>query len=629
MRKILHRISNRIVNLFRKVSILSRLICVMLCLSIIPTLFITYFAYSHYVVEIGQNTQQYLSLLVKNVSTQIQERQETYEYILRSFYSDSYIMSLVEENEKLFSDSSPKAKAQYATNVKLIQEHLCKLSTTNRYILNFELITDTQQYNSTNSKGYNTGAVVQDIDDFRKSDFYTKAIDNEGYPVWFDTTSSTNLVYKVGSLNGIGNTFTVTTAVYPPGKKDTPIGVLMMNIDLSFLTHSLTNYTFYGTGNTLLITDRVLTALNPNVNAPILSYNDYLQEIFNNEQSGEVTQNVDGRNLFISFQKNSNPDLYVAHIVDMDVLLAQAYKIRQLCIVVLIVLILVSFLVAYLTTSSISIPLKELLDNIKAFEHNWDAKRCNVSGHDELTKISNHFNIMADSARTMSDEISKEHLRHQALELSRTKAELNALQMQINPHFLYNTLDLIRWETIRIGNGENDASRMIDRFALLLRGSIKKGEDMVRISSELEQVKAYLDVVNFGRTAKIEFVSSLDFDPEKYKIPKLSLQPLIENSVKHGLQKGVIYPTIRLWGRITQNNTIVITITDNGKGMDTETLELLRKSISDNNLQSESIGLRNVNQRFLLCYGEGYGLSIDSVADMGTDISLRLPAELY
>ena len=134
-------------------------------------------------------------------------------------------------------------------------------------------------------------------------------------------------------------------------------------------------------------------------------------------------------------------------------------------------------------------------------------------------------------------------------------------------------------------------------------------------------------MVNFGRTNKIEFVSSLDFNPEKYIMPKLSLQPLIENAVKHGLQKGVIYPTIRLRGRLTSINSIVITITDNGKGMQPETLEALRRQLTENAPSKEGIGLGNVSQRFLLLYGKDYGLTIDSLPDMGTNISLHLPLE--
>ena len=218
----------------------------------------------------------------------------------------------------------------------------------------------------------------------------------------------------------------------------------MMNIDFSFLSHSLTNYAFYGVGNTVLITGHVVTAFNPNTEAPSLVFGESMQELFQKMGHCEIAKNIGDKNLFVSFQKSRILDLYIAHIVDTDNLLSHAYKIHRLCMCILIALILICVLVAYLTTLSLSVSLKELLDNIKAFERSWSAKRCHVSGHDELTTISNYFNGMADSTQKMSEEIVQERLQQQTLELSSAHAELNTLQMQIDPHFLYNTLDLIR-----------------------------------------------------------------------------------------------------------------------------------------------------------------------------------------
>ncbi len=624
--KLFHNLVSKIIHLFRSGSILFRLSVVMLCLSILPSFFITWFSYDHYISEIESNTKQYLELLVKNISTQIHGALESYEYLMRSFYSDNSIMARVKENEEIYGDS--EQTALYKENTREIQMLLWNLSRGNRYIRNFELITNTQQYHIENEEGYNFGAVVKDLDSFRHSKFYQKAIENKGYPVWFDTTSNTDAIYKfITRPNGIGGTFTVTTAVYAPGEKTTPIGILMLNVDMNFLMHSLTNYAFYGVGNTVLITDHVLTALNPNTNAPSLVYDAQTKETFESQEKGYLTQTINGSTTFVNFQKNPNMDLYVAHIVDMNTLLEEAYHIHQICIEIVVLLVVLCLIIAYLTTLSISLPLKELLDNMKTFEHDWGIKRCRVSGHDELTNISRHFNTMADATQKMSDKIIEERLKQQSLELRRTQAELNALQMQINPHFLYNTLDLIRWETIRIGDGENDASRMIDCFASLLRKSITKGENKVTIAEEIEHATLYLDVVNFAHTDKIDFVTSLSFDPRKYQIPKLSLQPLIENAIKHGMQKGVLFPTIRLRGRILEDHSLLITVTDNGNGMDLETLRSLQEKISQKDIFSENIGLRNVNQRFILCYGKEYGVSVSSVQNMGTEISLHFPAE--
>lgn len=262
---------------------------------------------------------------------------------------------------------------------------------------------------------------------------------------------------------------------------------------------------------------------------------------------------------------------------------------------------------------------------MERFGHNEFQERCTVDGRDELTVVSSGFNQMAEDTERMVDEIVTANLRQKTLELSKATAELNALQMQIRPHFLYNTLDLIRWEMIRIVGDESSASRMLDSFCQLMRMSIKKGEELVSVASELEHAQVYLDVVNFRNTEKIQLLTSIEFDTDAFLIPKLTLQPLIENTVIHGFKKHIRPPVVHIRGwRI--KNMLMITITDNGRGMPSDELETLRRNLSAGEvLEESSIGLRNVNQRFKLRYGDSYGVSVESVQDMGTEITLRLP----
>ncbi|MEG1104017.1 MAG: histidine kinase [Oscillospiraceae bacterium] len=628
MRHLYEKTVWKIIDFFRRVNIFPRLICVMLGLSILPLLFITFFSFNQYVSEIKQNTEQYLSLLVGNVSIQVQERMESYEQIARAFYSDKETMRKVERNCELANASADYAdNIEYRDNKRAIEEHLLALTQGSRFVQNFELVCQDEQYNMRNTAGEPRGAVIKDIDAFKKSDYYAKAIEGKGYPMWFDTVSNRNVIHKYSySKNGIGNTLTMTVAIYS-ARSRTPIGVLMLNIDMRFLTQSLTNYAFYGTGNTFLLGRQdVLAILNPNINAPSLNYKGGLQnKIFGNAK-GTFTQELDDSSVFVSFQKIKKMELYVAHIVDTKTILEPAFQIRRRCLLVVALLLIACIILARFTTESISSPLKNLLKNINSFKSNWFAERCETQGHDELTIVSNHFNEMADQTQCLVDEIVKSNITQKTLELSKTKAELNALQMQIDPHFLYNTLDIIRWETIRVGKGENDASRMIDSFCRLMRMSVKRGAEFVFVSKELEHAQAYVDVVNFRNANKIEFVSLLEFNTSQHCIPKLTLQPLIENAIVHGFDKNMQNPTIYLRGW-KLSNILLITITDNGKGMSSSELQSLRESFSGEKMMQNSIGLRNVNQRFKLCYGEEYGITLESVQNTGTEVTLRIPLE--
>lgn len=614
---------------FRRVPIFPRLFCIMLLLAVIPTGFITIISFRHYVGEIKENTQQFISLLVGNVSVQIRERQETYEQHMRSFYTDKTILDLLEQNAGYAKEDNFKENPAYLENKRKIERHLFSMTENKKHILNLQFITDYDQYCMLNDNGEQRGYMLHDLKKFLNSEYYQRTLFEKGYPCWFDTTQDDDLIYKYDySTEGVRDTLTLTVAVYTLESRQL-LGVLMYNLDTRFLTQSLTNYAFYGTGNTFLIgREAVIGALNPNLNAPTLSDNSTVQtRILEGSGNGSFSLDDDGRNLFVCYRKSPKFDLYVAHIVDMDALLAPALKIRNQCLVWVGLLLCLCILLARWTAHSISNPLHKLVHSMERFGRNEFQERCEVEGNDELTVVSAGFNQMAEDTERMVGEIVTANLRQKTLELSKTTAELNALQMQIRPHFLYNTLDLIRWEMIRIGKGESSATNMLDSFCQLMRMSIKKSDELVSVASELEHAKVYMDVVNFRNTEKIQLITSLEFDTAAYKIPKLTLQPLIENTVVHGFNKHTKAPVVHIRGWKIKD-MLMITITDNGKGMPSDQLEFLRKGLSASEvLEESSIGLRNVNQRFKLRFGDSYGVSVESVQNMGTEITLRMPIQ--
>ena len=613
-------------NFFRRVPIFPRLFCVMLLLTVVPTTLVTLISFHSYVTEIKENTEHFISLLVGNISVQVKERQETYERSARAFYSDGEMMDLLEQNAQLALESGFQTNSTYLQNKHLVERRLFDMTESSKYVLNFQFITDYDQYCMRNSNNEQRGCVLHDLQGFLHSSYYQKTLYEKGYPCWFDTTQVDDLIYKYDySTSGTLDTLTMTVAVYSPQSREL-LGILMYNLDRRFLTQSLTNYAFYGTGNTFLVgRDSVIGTLNPNLKAPLLSDESSIQTRVLAGSSGSFTLEDDGRNLFVSFQKSAKMDLYVVHIVNMDTLLEPAYSIRNKCLFLVFLVLLLCIILARCTARSISDPLRSLVGSMERFGRNEFQERCTVDGRDELTVVSSGFNQMAEDTERMVDEIVTANLRQKTLELSKATAELNALQMQIRPHFLYNTLDLIRWEMIRIVGDESSASRMLDSFCQLMRMSIKKGEELVSVASELEHAQVYLDVVNFRNTEKIQLLTSIEFDTDAFLIPKLTLQPLIENTVIHGFKKHIRPPVVHIRGwRI--KNMLMITITDNGRGMPSDELETLRRNLSAGEvLEERSIGLRNVNQRFKLRYGDSYGVSVESVQDLGTEITLRLP----
>ena len=196
--------------------------------------------------------------------------------------------------------------------------------------------------------------------------------------------------------------------------------------------------------------------------------------------------------------------------------------------------------------------------------------------------------------------------------------------MQINPHFLYNTLDSIKW--VAILQKANNAAEMITYLVRLLRISLNKGREYVSIREEIEHVKCYVEIQKFRYNDKFDIEVEIDESLMQYRIPKLILQPIIENSIFHGFkqmrQGGKI--NIKGW---SQEKDILFSIIDNGCGVEVNSVDRLL----DSNLQTNKgerlsgIGLNNVNERIKLIYGEKYGLKIENVDTGGTKVDVLLP----
>lgn len=612
-------------RLLRKVHIFPRLFCIMLLLTVLPTIFITYVSFHEYVAEIKENTEHFISLLVGNVSVQVRERLETYEQSARAFYSDPEILEYLMENAEFAKDPGFQTHASYLENKCQIERRLFDMTGNSKYILNLEFITDYDQYFMRNSNGEQRGCMLHDREAFLNSGYYERTLTEKGYPCWFDTTQTDDLIYKYDySTHGILDTLTMTAAVYRPDTREL-LGILMFNLDTGFLTQSLTNYAFYGTGNTFLLGKKtVIGALNPNLNAPTFTDKSSMQKQIQEGKKGSFEQKQEGRNLFVSYQKSGKMDLYIVHIVDMDTLLKPAYTIRNRCLLLVGVLLLLCIGLARMTTKSISMPLQGLLKSMECFGRNEFQERCETEGRDELTIVSRGFNQMAEDTERMVQEIVTANIREKTLELNKATAELNALQMQIRPHFMYNTLDLIRWEMIRAADGESNASHMLDSFCQLMRMSVTKDNEMVPLETELAHARVYIDVVNFRNTEKIKLETAVYVKPSASFLPKLTLQPLIENAVLHGFKKHMKHPAIQIeaWHN---GNKLFITVKDNGKGMDRDQLDTLKQSFCGNEMLETSIGLRNVNQRFKLLYGDSYGVSVESEPGVWTKVTICMP----
>lgn len=247
------------------------------------------------------------------------------------------------------------------------------------------------------------------------------------------------------------------------------------------------------------------------------------------------------------------------------------------------------------------------LDNfIKSDEDNKD---------DELGELINNYNYMISK---MSKLVSDQYKYGKAVK----NAELKALQSQINPHFLYNTLDMINWMSYK--NMNSEISTAVKSLAKFYKLSLNKGNDLTYIGDELDHVSLYVKIQNMRYRNRISLEINISEEINNYLIPKITLQPIVENSISHGiLAKGNVNGKITISGDIL-NDEIYLNVYDDGIGIEKEKLPLLLSS-EEIETNGSGYGLKNINQRLTLLYGESYGLSFNSTYDYGTTVTIKLP----
>ncbi|WP_160118454.1 sensor histidine kinase [Bacillus sp. V59.32b] len=280
--------------------------------------------------------------------------------------------------------------------------------------------------------------------------------------------------------------------------------------------------------------------------------------------------------------------------------------------------ILVGIIITWKGTKRLIAPLYQLKQVMDQVETGYFKQNVNIQSNDEFARLGRSFNRMMEEINHLISEVYQK-------ELSQRESEYKALKAQINPHFLYNTLDTIRWLALY---GE---SKKIEKVAIslahLLKASLKESKEMIPIKTEMEYINAYL-FIQQTRFEKINVSIYLDEDITNFFIPRFILQPLVENSFIHGLEKKVGNGNLIISGSVS-HQSLTIRVIDNGVGMNQEEAQLLLSAKEDEHIdiaKGTGKGLKNVNKRIQALFGEEYGLSIQSSLDTGTIVEIMLPA---
>lgn len=272
-----------------------------------------------------------------------------------------------------------------------------------------------------------------------------------------------------------------------------------------------------------------------------------------------------------------------------------------------------ALLTSWILSRMLSRPLRGLASAMERFERDADHFSYRpVRGTREVRELSQSFGHMVLRIQQLMSTVRQE-------EINLRKTELKALQAQINPHFLYNTLDSIAWMCERGRNA--DAVNMVHALARLFRISISRGHELIPIAKEIEHAESYLQIQKYRY--KNQFTYEFDVDPEclDYYCNKITLQPIIENSINHGLD--LLVEEGRIQVEVLQDgDDILFRVRDNGVGMSQEQVDAILEQDPEDRT---GIGIRNVNDRLRIYFGAPYGLNITSELDVGTCVEIRMP----
>ncbi len=277
--------------------------------------------------------------------------------------------------------------------------------------------------------------------------------------------------------------------------------------------------------------------------------------------------------------------------------------------------IVLSLLGCYLMTSQLTKPTEQLLESMKIFGSGDFTQRLKITSRDEIGQIGQEYNHMAENIEDLVESVLR-------MEIAQKQAEIESLKMQINPHFLYNTLDTISWMGTMRGNQE--VSDMTIALGNLLRATIKN-DSFVKVKEEMKSVRDYLFIQEYRFGDKINVQYEIQEETLEYVMPNFLLQPLIENAIIHGLEPKIEAGHLLVKIQIV-SEMLYFCINDDGIGMTKEETDQLNKQCRSQD-ENHTIGLKNVYRRLQLIYGKDCSFSIESMKNQGMAISFTIPLE--
>ena len=613
IKKTLIKLKLKIYQYLRKTHIQNRLIVLFLILSLIPMVVTGIYSYQKSSSAIHDKINTYSLEVVNQVAKNIEEELNRLEYqTIEIAFSD-----LVQNTLLNYEDLSEWEiyDARYRMRADMVRKF-----SFSEYIS--DVILFTQEEEKIIAYG-DTGFTLNFKKDF-KNRMLTEIRNKNGAPVWkpIDYKDEIHYVDRVYPESSPEKSYGVLVGrTIKELYAGTQLGSIVIRINEKLFSDVYKNIDL-GTGSELFIINSrgtVVSTRNRNI-----EFNEKYPE---SELVNKITENSSESNqsfeITIAGEKNltayspiNEADWYIVSTIPYSYLNRETGQIAEEIMLLSLIIFILAVFLSYLFTRSISAPLNNLVSAMNKVEAgDLDVQLEDNRAQDELAEASCNFNHMVGELNELVEDVKEK-------EKQKNNLEFKALQAQINPHFLSNILNTARLlaDMQDADNLENYLSSVIK----LLHLSMSNKEDFITVEKEVEYLKSYLNIQQFRLHNKFDSKFEIEEKLMDYKIPKFLLQPVVENAIIHGISNKSGQGLIEIKG-FSQNEQIIFSITDDGIGMNEEEINDLLNNRTENKTQFSGIGIKNVEERIKLHFGEQYGLEIESFKDHFTTVKIILP----
>lgn len=394
------------------------------------------------------------------------------------------------------------------------------------------------------------------------------------------------------------------------------LGTISIRVNLDKIVGNLLDGSQVTDGDFYIVDDQaeVIYATNDEVNLK--------NEIYPLEtKSGYQVQTIQGKKQFIVHKYSKDSGWTYVNVIPFNQIFKQTNVAKTVVFILYVLILLICVIIGLSFTRNITLPLKKLAANMK-FVETGNFKEAKEQTLQIKNIHQDEVGQLHESFLTMIDQIDELIYENYSKQITIKETEFKALQAQINPHFLYNTLESINW--MAKSSGQKKISEMVEALGYLLRNSIQVANPLVSIKEELAFVEKYIVIQKFRFDDRLLFECHIDSKLMRESIPKLTLQPLVENAIHYAVEKMIEPCHIKIYAK-KYHDYFVLIVEDDGPGMTEEQVQLLRERKLKT--KGEGIGLMNIEERIKLSFGDQYGVDIHSKEGIGTKVSIRVPYE--